>query len=230
MKFMPILELKDINKIYFGGEVNEFAALKGVSLKVEKGDMVAVIGTSGSGKSTLMNIIGCLDKPTSGVYKLDGEEIENLSKHDLVKIRRNKIGFIFQSFNLLPRVTALNNVEMPLFYKGVRPKDMHKKAKEVLERVGLGNKLDHLPNMLSGGEIQRVAIARALMNDPAILLADEPTGNLDTKNGEQVMKILNELNEQGTTIIIVTHDMEIAKHAKKIINIHDGEIKEQNNA
>lgn len=223
---MPILELENIKKLYFEGKPNKFAALKGVSLKVEKGEMVAVIGTSGSGKSTLMNIIGCLDKPTSGVYKLDGEEIEKLSKNDLVKIRRNKVGFIFQSFNLLPRVTALNNVEMPLFYKGVRPKDMQEKAKKVLERVGLGNKLNHLPNMLSGGEIQRVAIARALMNDPAILLADEPTGNLDSKNGEQVMEMLNELNKQGTTILIVTHDMNIAKHAKRIINIQDGEIKE----
>ncbi|MFH1508832.1 MAG: ABC transporter ATP-binding protein [bacterium] len=223
---MPLLELNKIKKKYFIDKPNEFSALDGVSLDIEKGEMVAITGVSGSGKSTLMNIIGCLDKPTSGVYRFDEEEIDNLKKHELVKIRRNKIGFVFQNFNLLPRMTAVTNVEMPLFYKGMRPRKMREKAKQAMRKVGLEKKLYHKPNMLSGGEIQRVAIARALVNDPAILLADEPTGNLDSKNGRQVMKVLNDLNKQGSTIIIVTHDDDVAKHAKRIIKLHDGNIKE----
>jgi len=223
---MSLLELNNINKIYFQGEPNQFSALDDVSLQVKKGDMVAITGVSGSGKSTLMNIIGCLDKPTSGVYRFDGEEIAKLDKKDLVKIRRNKIGFVFQNFNLLPRTQAITNVEMPLFYKGVQPKEMRAKAKEVMTKVGLAKRQRHMPNMLSGGEKQRVAIARALINDPAIILADEPTGNLDTKSGKQVMEILNNLNQQGTTIIIVTHDPQIAEQAKRIIKIQDGKIEQ----
>ncbi|MFH1597886.1 MAG: ABC transporter ATP-binding protein [Patescibacteria group bacterium] len=223
---MSLLELENIKKIYFEEKANEFAALDGVSLNIDKGEMVAIMGVSGSGKSTLMNIIGCLDKPTSGVYKFDGEEIAKLDKKDLVKIRRNKIGFVFQNFNLLPRVQAVTNVEMPLFYKGVRPKEMRQKAREVMTKVGLEKRQRHMPNMLSGGEKQRVAIARALVNDPAIILADEPTGNLDSKSGEQVMEILNNLNQQGTTIITVTHDPKIAAQAKRIIKIQDGKIEQ----
>lgn len=223
---MPLLELENIKKIYFQGEPNEFAALDGVSLNIDQGEMVAITGVSGSGKSTLMNIIGCLDKPTSGVYKFDGEEIAKLNKKDLVKIRRNKIGFVFQNFNLLPRTQAVTNVEMPLFYKGVGSKLMRIKAKEAMAKVGLDKRLKHMPNMLSGGEKQRVAIARALINDPAIILADEPTGNLDSKSGQQVMEVLHDLNQQGTTIITVSHDPQIAEQAKRVIRIKDGKIEQ----
>jgi len=223
---MSLIELENIKKLYFVGEPNQFAALNGVSLKVEKGDMLAITGVSGSGKSTLMNIIGCLDRPTSGVYKFEGREIENLGKGELVKIRRNKIGFVFQNFNILPRMQAVTNVELPLVYKGIRPQIRRAKAKEMLEKVGLSDRVRHKPNMLSGGELQRVAIARALVNDPAIIVADEPTGNLDTKSGQQIMKILEVLNQQGTTVLIVTHDKEIASHAKKIINLKDGRVVE----
>lgn len=220
------MELNNIKKIYFQEKPNEFAALDGVSLNIDKGEMVAITGVSGSGKSTLMNIIGCLDKPTSGVYKFDGQEIAQLNKKDLVIIRRNKIGFVFQNFNLLPRIQAVTNVEMPLFYKGTPPKERRQKAKEAMAKVGLGKRLRHMPNMLSGGEKQRVAIARALVNDPAIILADEPTGNLDTKSGNQVMEVLHNLNQQGTTIIVVTHDPKIANQTKRIIRIQDGKIEQ----
>ncbi|MDZ7799004.1 MAG: ABC transporter ATP-binding protein [Patescibacteria group bacterium] len=221
---MSLIELENIKKLYFERKSNQFAALNGVSLKVAKGEMLAVMGVSGSGKSTLMNIIGCLDKPTSGVYKFEEKEIENLGKAQLVKIRRNKIGFIFQNFNILPRMPAVSNVELPLVYRGIRPQERRAKAKKMMEKVGLGDKVRHKPNMLSGGELQRVAIARALVNDPAIILADEPTGNLDSKSGQQIMNILEELNQQGTTILIVTHDKEIASQAQKIIKIKDGQI------
>jgi len=223
---MSLIELENIKKLYFIDEPNQFAALDGVSLKIEKGDMLAITGASGSGKSTLMNIIGCLDRPTSGVYKFEGREIENFGKNELVKIRRNKIGFIFQNFNILPRMQAVTNVELPLVYRGIKPNERRAKAKEMLQKVGLSNKIRHKPNMLSGGELQRVAIARALVNDPAIIVADEPSGNLDTKSGQQIMNILEELNQQGTTILIVTHDKEIASHAKKIIKLKDGRVVE----
>ncbi|MDP2684715.1 MAG: ABC transporter ATP-binding protein [bacterium] len=221
---MALIEIKNLKKIYDQGEENEFHALDGVDLEIEKGDFVAIMGVSGSGKSTLMNIIGCLDIPTSGLYFLDGQEIEKLHQRELVKIRRNKIGFIFQNFNLLPRTQAVRNVELPLVYKGVKPKERRKIAKKMLAEVGLASKVRHKPSMLSGGEQQRVAIARALVNEPTVLLADEPTGNLDSKSGNQVMGILKNLNKKGVTIIIVTHDQKIADQTKKVIKINDGKI------
>lgn len=221
---MALIEIKSLKKIYDKGKENEFHALDGIDLVIEKGDFISIMGVSGSGKSTLMNIIGCLDKPTSGLYMLDGQEIEKLSQGELVKIRRNKIGFIFQNFNLLPRMQAVKNVELPLVYKGVRPKERRKRAKKMLSEVGLEKKVRHKPSMLSGGEMQRVAIARALVNDPTILLADEPTGNLDTKSGNQVMELLKGLNKKGVTIIVVTHDQKIADQTKRIVNIIDGKI------
>ncbi|MBU0598094.1 ABC transporter ATP-binding protein [Patescibacteria group bacterium] len=221
---MALIEIKSLKKIYSQGELNEFRALDGINLEIETGEFVAIMGVSGSGKSTLMNIIGCLDKPTSGLYLLNGEEVEKKSSRELVKIRRNKIGFVFQNFNLLPRMQAVRNVELPLVYKGVRPKIRRRKAKKMLEEVGLGDRVRHKPSMLSGGEMQRVAIARALVNEPSVILADEPTGNLDTRSGRQVIDILRELNEKGTTIILVTHDAEIAKCADRVIRINDGRI------
>ena len=221
---MPLIEIKNLNKIYNQGKENEFQALAGISLTIDKGDFIAIMGVSGSGKSTLMNVIGCLDQPTSGLYMFDGEEIDKLNQRELVKIRRNKIGFIFQNFNLLPRMPAVKNVELPLVYKGIRPKARRDRAKKMLELVGLGDKVRHKPNMLSGGELQRVAIARALTNEPMVLLADEPTGNLDSQSGFQVMEVLKGLNKKGTTIILVTHDLAIAKYANRIINIKDGKI------
>jgi putative ABC transport system ATP-binding protein len=223
---MALIEIEKLFKIYDKGKPNEFSALSGVDLFIEKGEFVAIMGVSGSGKSTLMNFIGCLDKPTSGVYKLDGEEVDKKSASELVKIRRNKIGFIFQNFNLLPRMQAVKNVELPLIYKGIRPKERRRRAKKAMEEVGLGDRIRHKPSMLSGGEQQRVAIARALVNEPTVLLADEPTGNLDTKSGNQVMEVLARLNKQGTTIIVVTHDIEIAKYAHRVIKIQDGKIED----
>jgi len=223
---MALIKLNKIKKIYDQGEENEFHALDGINLEIGKGDFVAIMGVSGSGKSTLMNIIGCLDKPTSGVYFLEGDEIEKKSSSELVKIRRNKIGFVFQNFNLLPRMQAVKNVELPLVYKGVRPKKRRQIAKKMLEEVGLGNRIRHRPNMLSGGEQQRVAIARALVNNPSVLLADEPTGNLDSKSGSQVMDLLSKLHKEGTTIIVVTHDPKIAAKTDRVIKINDGIIEE----
>lgn len=223
---MALIEIKNLKKIYDQGEENEFHALDGIDLVIEKGDFVAIMGVSGSGKSTLMNMIGCLDQPTSGLYFLDGQEIDKLHQRELVKIRRNKIGFIFQNFNLLPRMQAVRNVELPLVYKGVRPKERRMRAKKMMEEVGLANKVRHRPSMLSGGEQQRVAIARALVNEPTVLLADEPTGNLDSKSGNQVMDLLTKLNKKGTTIIVVTHDPKIAERADRVININDGMIEE----
>ncbi len=223
---MVLIEIKKLKKIYDEGEPNEFHALDGIDLTVHKSEFVAIMGVSGSGKSTLMNIIGCLDKPTSGLYMLDGEEVEKKSARELVKIRRNKIGFVFQNFNLLPRMQAVTNVELPLVYKGIRPAKRRKKAKQMMQEVGLEDRVRHKPNMLSGGEQQRVAIARALVNEPSVLLADEPTGNLDTKSGQQVMKRLVDLHNKDTTIIVVTHDAEIAAYADRIIKINDGRIEE----
>ncbi|MFA5134566.1 MAG: ABC transporter ATP-binding protein [Patescibacteria group bacterium] len=219
-----MIEIIDLNKTYGQGEANEFRALHGINMKVEKGEFVAIMGVSGSGKSTLMNIIGCLDRPTSGIYKLEEEEVGQKSSRELVKIRRNKIGFIFQNFNLLPRTQAVTNVELPLVYKGIRPKARREKAKKMLKEVGLESRVRHRPNMLSGGEQQRVAIARALVNEPTVLLADEPTGNLDTKSGKQVMDILVALHKSGTTIILVTHDASIAEYADRVVRINDGMI------
>lgn len=219
----PLVKLSKVNKIYQTGEVS-FQALKNLSLEVKKGEFFAVIGASGSGKSTLMNLIGLLDHPTSGSYHLDGQDTSNLKEDTLAKIRNKKIGFVFQSFNILPRTSALDNVALPLIYAGVSKAERAEKAKLTLMGVGLGDKLAAKPNQLSGGQQQKVAIARALINDPEIILADEPTGNLDSRSGQEIMDIFDRLHKKGKTIIMITHEANIAKHAKKIIRIKDGEI------
>lgn len=220
-----ILYMKDIVKEYIvGGEVSR--VLKGIDLTVEKGEFLAILGPSGSGKSTLMNIIGCLDVPTSGEYILDGKTIANQDERSLARIRNEEIGFIFQSFFLMQRQTALQNVKMPLIYANMSEKRQNEIAEEMLHKVGLADKKDYYPNQLSGGQQQRIAIARALANNPAILLADEPTGALDQKTGKQVMELFHELNEDGRTIIMITHDAKIASHSKRIVRILDGNIGE----
>ncbi len=220
-KSEEILRMTDIVKDYrMGDEVNR--VLKGISLSVRRGEFLAVLGPSGSGKSTLMNIIGCLDTPTSGEYLLSGRRIADQNENALAAIRSREIGFIFQSFHLLQRETALENVELPLIYAGLAEKERKARAEEMLRRVNLSDKMRHLPNQLSGGQQQRVAIARAMANDPTILLADEPTGALDQKTGAQVMEIFEQLNNEGHTIIMITHDIKIAGHAKRIVRILDG--------
>lgn len=220
-----ILSMKNITKEYvMGEEISQ--VLKGIDLTVEEGEFLAVLGPSGSGKSTLMNIIGCLDVPTSGEYFLSGRPIANQDEKSLAHIRGKEIGFIFQSFHLLQRQTALENVELPMIYANVLEKERRRRAMEMLEKVGLSDKVDHFPNQMSGGQQQRVAIARSLVNNPTILLADEPTGALDQKTGAQVMELFHSLNDEGRSIIMITHDINIARHARRIVRILDGNISE----
>ena len=221
---MSLIELNNITKSYPLGE-GELQILKGINLQIEQGDFVAIMGPSGSGKSTLMNILGCLDKPSSGIYYLDEERVDGLSSDALADIRNKKIGFVFQGFNLLSRTSALENVELPMVYANINALEREKKAKEALEKVGLGERMDHQPNQLSGGQQQRVAIARAIVNEAPIIFADEPTGNLDTKMSIEIMNLFTTLNtDLGRTIILVTHEEDIARYAKRIIKIVDGEI------
>lgn len=222
---MTLISLKDIYKIYnVGGE--EVRALDGIDLAIKENEYLAIMGPSGSGKSTLMNMIGCLDTPTSGIYEFEGEMVQVMDDAQLASIRNRKIGFVFQTFNLLPKATAHHNVEIPLVYANIRKEERLKMASDALESVGLADRMHHKPNELSGGQRQRVAIARALVNNPSILLADEPTGNLDSRSGYEIMEILDLLHKKGNTIILVTHEDDIAKHAHRIIRLFDGKITE----
>ena len=218
---MSMIEIDSVKKIYDLG-AEKVHALDGVDLSIDQGEYIAIMGPSGSGKSTLMNIIGCLDTPTSGVYRFEEELVSDMDDDQLAEIRNKKIGFVFQTFNLLPRVSSLHNVELPLIYGGIGTRERRRRAEEVLEKVGLKDRMNHKPNELSGGQKQRVAVARALSNKPSIILADEPTGNLDSKTGEEIMRLFNELHESGNTLIIVTHEEYIAENARRIIRLHDG--------
>jgi putative ABC transport system ATP-binding protein len=219
----PILRVEKLTRTYrMGGET--VAALAGIDLAIDRNEYVAIMGPSGSGQSTLMNILGCLDTPTSGDYWLNGQQVSKMSDVELARARNKEIGFVFQTFNLLARATALKNVELPLVYAGVRAKERHQRAAEALERVGLAARMDHKPNELSGGQRQRVAVARALVTKPSLLLADEPTGNLDSRTGEEVMRMFEQLHAGGQTIIVVTHDPEIADHAQRKVVLRDGHI------
>ncbi len=221
-----LIEVQGLTKVYGKGAV-AISALRGIDARVEKGEFVAIMGPSGSGKSTLMNILGCLDRPTEGVYILDGEDVSQLDKNELARVRNQKIGFIFQSYNLLPRLNAVKNVMLPLLYSrdnGQSDDEHYRRAVAALEAVGLGDRLHHKPNELSGGQQQRVAIARALINNPAIILADEPTGNLDTRAATDIMQILRQLHANGATIVMVTHELDIAEYAQRVIYLRDGQI------
>jgi putative ABC transport system ATP-binding protein len=220
----PLIELKDVTKIYRMGDV-ELAALRGVSLQIAQGEFTAVMGASGSGKSTLMNLLGCLDRPTSGTYRLDGQEISSLTNDELARLRNQTLGFVFQNFNLLSRTSALENVELPLLYSGVPADQRRARARESLVRVGLGDRLDHHPNQMSGGQQQRVAIARALVNRPRVILADEPTGNLDSRTSIDVMALFQELGRTGITVLLVTHEPDIATYATRVVVMLDGQIR-----
>ena len=221
----PIIEIRHISKIYATGEA-EVHAVRDISLAIERGDFVAIMGASGSGKSTMMNIIGCLDVPTKGWYWLDGVDVRTLDERQLSLVRSRKIGFVFQAFNLIPRTSALANVELPLVYRGVRPHERRERAIAALEEVGLGERLRHLPSEMSGGQQQRVAVARALVTNPAMILADEPTGNLDSTAAEDVMHIFSRLNAEGRTVVLITHEADIAGFAKRVIRFRDGQIVE----
>jgi len=218
-----LLELEDIVRVYKLGDV-DVTALRGVSLRVQRGEFVAIMGASGSGKSTLMNILGCLDRPTKGRYVLNGQEVSRLSRSQLAEVRNRELGFVFQNFNLLPRTSALENVELPLLYAGVKTRERRRRATEALARVGLGDRLHHHPSQLSGGQQQRVAIARALVTNPKIILADEPTGNLDSRTSEEVMALLQDLGRGGITIVMVTHEPDIAAYAGRVLQMRDGRI------
>ena len=221
-----VVEAKDLKKVYVMGDV-EVHALRGLSIQIEAGEVISIMGPSGSGKSTLMNTLGCLDRPSSGEYYLDGESVAEMNDDQLADIRNRKVGFVFQSFNLLPRATALSNVELPLRCASVSGKDRRERARAALEAVGLGDRIHHRPSELSGGQQQRVAIARAIINDPAIVMADEPTGNLDTKSGDEIMQVLLNLNKElATTLIIVTHDPEVAEQTNRVVTIRDGVVVE----
>ena len=221
-----ILKMEHITKTYFMGD-EDHVVLNNINLTVHRGDFVAILGPSGSGKSTLMNMIGCLDSPTSGDYTLSNQKVDELNESQLAVIRNQEVGFVFQQFQLLPRLSAIQNVELPLIYARVSEKVRKQRARDMLVRVGLGDKLHHRPNQLSGGQQQRVAIARAMVTEPTILLADEPTGALDQKTGQQIMELFHELHEEGKTIIMITHDIEIAKNASRIVHILDGNLKEE---
>jgi len=218
-----IIKMAGIKKVYDTGKV-KVEALKGIDLDVHAGEFVAIVGPSGSGKSTLMNLVGCLDTPTDGLYEIGGENVSGVTRDTLAEIRNRRVGFVFQNFNLLPHITAQENVELPMLFGGVSPKERRERAKELLTRVGLGDRLDHKPTELSGGQMQRVAIARALAMNPDILLADEPTGNLDTSSGTDIMSIFNELWKSGRTLVIITHDPALARRASRIVEIRDGVI------
>jgi putative ABC transport system ATP-binding protein len=220
---MPLIETRDLWKTYQMGD-EEIHALRGVSIAIERGEYVAIMGPSGSGKSTLMNLIGCLDTPSQGTYLLNGKEVSLMNDNELARIRNEEIGFVFQTFNLLPRATALHNVELPLVYAGISKKDRLEQAKAAIEKVELTHRMTHKPNELSGGQRQRVAIARALVNNPSILLADEPTGNLDSKTGVEIMALFARLHQGGNTIIVVTHEADIAAYAHRVIAIRDGQV------
>ncbi len=220
-----LIDIHDITKVYDMGE-ERIRALDGVTLGVERGEYVAIMGPSGSGKSTLMNLIGCLDTPTSGSYVLNGREVARMTDDELAQIRNQEIGFVFQTFNLLPRTNALHQVELPLVYTGIPKKERRERAVRALEAVGLGDRMGHHPNELSGGQRQRVAVARALINDPSILLADEPTGNLDSQTGAEIMALFDELNSRGNAIILVTHEEDIAAHARRIVRLRDGKVRD----
>ena len=219
----PVIALRNVTKVYGTGDV-EVHALRGVSLTIERGDYVAVMGASGSGKSTLMNIVGCLDVPTDGRYRLAGVDVSTMSDDDLADVRNRRIGFVFQSFNLIPRTTALANVELPLVYGGMKRHPRRERARAALERVGLSDRLDHLPNQLSGGQQQRVAIARAIVTNPAMILADEPTGALDSTSTADVLGLFGELNREGRTIVVITHEADVAARARRVVRLFDGAI------